>query len=108
MEDVVINGNKLSEAKQLASRIERNVKRTHMYAETLISTVVSSEWKGESRDAFLSYIEIIEQYHAELTESVKLQTKSIRNLENYINEFWLRNCEKRRGGDEPSQRGVYE
>ena len=87
MEDVVINENKLSEAKQLASRIERNVKRTHMYAETLISTVASSDWKGESRDAFLSYIEIIEQYHAELTESVKLQTKAIRNLENYINEF---------------------
>lgn len=95
MDDVVIDQSKLEEAKQLASKVENSVKRTHMYCETLVSTVASSTWKGESKDAFLSYIEIIEQYHAELSEAVKLQTTAMNNLESYIAEFPQDNRVKR-------------
>src|SRR5690625_2173536 len=87
MSDVVIDGNRVGEAKQLATRVENSVKRSHDICETLVSNVAASKWEGKSRDAFLSYIEIIEQYHAELNEVVKLQTEALGNLENYIAEF---------------------
>lgn len=85
--DVIIDSKKLAEAKQIASNIETSIKRTEMYCGTLVSTVASSSWKGKSREAFLSYIEIIEGYHKDLTSAVQLQTKALNNLERYINEF---------------------
>lgn len=88
MDDVIIDKNKLGEAKLLAMNIEDSVSRTSAYSETLVSTTASSSsWEGESRDAFLSYIEIISKYHKELAAIVKLQTDALKSLEGYIEEF---------------------
>lgn|SRR5690625_1667599 len=87
MTDVLIDESKLSEAKENANKIKNSVRRTEQYCETLISITSSSSWKGKSRDAFLTYLEIIIQYHRDLTSAVELQADALKNLEQYIGEF---------------------
>lgn len=87
MDEVIIHSRNLGEAKQLAMNLENAVRRTHRNCQTLISTVAAASWEGKTKDAFLSYLEIIEQYHAELNEAVKLQTTALQNLESYISQF---------------------
>lgn len=87
MTDVLIDKDKLNDAKQDANSIKNSVKRTEQYCETLLSITSSSSWKGKSKDAFLTYLEIIVQYHHDLSEAVDLQKEALQNLEQYIGEF---------------------
>ncbi|MUK87587.1 hypothetical protein GMD78_04125 [Ornithinibacillus sp. L9] len=87
MGDVKIDGSKLNEAKAAARAMESSLKSTYRQCESLISIVQSASWKGKSRDAFITYLEIINQYHKELKEAATLQTKALNNLEGYIDDF---------------------
>lgn len=93
--EVVIDGSKIIQAKQLSVEIERAVKRAHISCKNLIATVNTASWRGKNRDTFLTYLEIIEQYHAELNQALKYQTKAIKNLEANISQFPSDNRAKR-------------
>lgn len=87
MANVKINDAQLKIAKNAANQIERSIRSTYHECETLISFVQSAKWKGQSRDTFLTYLEIIQQYHHDLHEAVKLQTKALNNIEGYKQDF---------------------
>lgn|SRR5690554_769398 len=87
MGEVRINYYRLGQAQEAARALERSINLTHRKCEELISYTQSASWSGKSRDAFLTYLEIIYQYHNELKEAAALQTKALNNLEGYFKDF---------------------
>ena len=72
---------------QHATELEKSIKLSYQYCLALKSMVNSASWKGEARDQFLTYIELIEQYHEEIKEVIPLQTEALKNIEKYRNDF---------------------
>lgn len=87
MENVKINDNDLNAARGWANGIETVLSRTYDQSGVLLTYVNSSKWSGKSRDACLTYLEILNQYHKELLETSKLQTKALNNLKGYMDDF---------------------
>ncbi|SDZ50500.1 Proteins of 100 residues with WXG [Evansella caseinilytica] len=87
MSDVNINIYKLDAAKQAAQALENSITTSHRECKKLLSYVESSKWSGKARDAFLCYLEIIYQYHGDLKEAAALQTKALKNLDKYMDDF---------------------
>ncbi|MFU0791782.1 MAG: WXG100 family type VII secretion target [Virgibacillus proomii] len=87
MGDVKIDVDRLNEARVAARSMENAIRASYDQCEELLSYVQSAKWSGKSRDSFLSYLEIIAQYHKDLKEAAVLQTKALRNLSDYINDF---------------------
>jgi len=87
MGDVKIDGGKVNEAKAAAKALEQSINRTYDQCEQLISYVNSAKWSGKSRDAFLTYLEIIQKYHRDMKTAVPKQTKALNNLDGYFDDF---------------------
>jgi uncharacterized protein YukE len=87
MSEVRINDYRLGEAKSAAQALENSINTTYQQCEELISYTQAATWDGQARDAFLTYLEIIYQYHNDLKEAAALQTKALNNLEGYFNDF---------------------
>ena len=94
MGEVKIYGDKVNEAKAAAEALEQSIKTSRNTCERLISYVSAAEWSGKARDSFLSYLEIIEQYHKGIEEAVVLQTKALNNIEGYMDDFLQDNSVK--------------
>lgn len=87
MGSVKIDGAKLNEAQSAAKALETSIKSSKETCAQLISFLHSAEWSGKSRDTFLTYIEIINKYHAEMEKAVAKQTKALNHLETYMGDF---------------------
>lgn len=87
MAGVKIDGDKLNEAKIAAKALEASIESTYEQCDQLLAYVQSAKWKGKARDSFISYIDIIIQYHKDLKAAAKLQTKALNNLDGYIDDF---------------------
>ncbi len=87
MVKVIIHEDKLNEAKVAAKELEQSVDQTYETCKQLLSYVNKSEWSGNARDSFLTYLEIIEKYHQEMKDAVKKQTKALNNLDGYMEDF---------------------
>ncbi|MBC1614474.1 hypothetical protein HB937_14215 [Listeria welshimeri] len=75
MGNLKIDAEKVAEAKKSAAIVEESLKTTH------------DSWSGKSRDAFLTFMELIEQYHADVKKNYKKQKKALKALEEYVEEF---------------------
>ncbi|MEH7272502.1 WXG100 family type VII secretion target [Neobacillus vireti] len=87
MGNVKIETGKVQEAKAAAQALEKSITSTYDQCQQLISTVQSAKWSGKSRDAFLTYLEIIQKYHQDMKSAVAKQTKALNNLEGYLDDF---------------------
>ncbi|RDW16459.1 hypothetical protein CWR48_16375 [Oceanobacillus arenosus] len=87
MGDVRIDGRKLNEAKVAAQAVEKSINASYQQCEQLLSFVQSAKWSGKSRDSFISYLDIIYQYHNDLKSAVALQKKALNNLDRYVDDF---------------------
>lgn len=87
MGEVKIDGGKVNEAKAAAKALEQSINLTYDQCEQLISYVNSAKWSGKSRDAFLTYLEIIQKYHRDMKSAVAKQTKALNNLDGYFDDF---------------------
>lgn len=87
MANLKINAAKVEEARSSAKKIEQSLAETHARCEKLISYASSCSWKGKTKQAFLSYLEIIEKYHADVKKKYKKQSKALKNLEKNIADF---------------------
>lgn len=87
MGSVKIHKSNVAEAKKAAQALERSIDTTYNTCETLTSYVLSASWEGKTRDSFITYLEILKQYHQEMLTTVKKQTKALNNLEGYTNDF---------------------
>ncbi|WP_066390720.1 WXG100 family type VII secretion target [Neobacillus mesonae] len=87
MGNVKIDGDKVNEAKSAAKALEQSIDQTYEQCEQLIAYVHSAKWSGKSRDAFLSYLEIIHKYHKDMKSAVKKQTKALNNYNGYVGDF---------------------
>lgn len=87
MGNVRIHKNDVAEARKAAKALESSLDTTYDTCETLTSYVQSANWEGKTRNAFITYLEILKQYHQEMLTTVKKQTKALNNLEGYTNDF---------------------
>ncbi|EUJ33939.1 hypothetical protein MFLO_01935 [Listeria floridensis FSL S10-1187] len=87
MADVKISAEKVETAKQQAKIVEDALSSTHKKCKAIISYASSAKWDGKARDAFLTYMELIEKYHAEVKKEFKKQSKALKNLNGYLADF---------------------
>lgn len=87
MGSVRIDGDKVNEAKSAAKALEQSIEKSYDQCDQLISYLNAAEWSGKSRDAFLTYLEIIQKYHYDMKSAVAKQTKALNNLEGYFDDF---------------------
>ncbi|GAF65117.1 hypothetical protein BTS2_2015 [Bacillus sp. TS-2] len=85
--DVIIHDHRVQEAKAAATKLKSSIDTTYNQSKTLLYYVQSSSWKGSARDSFVTYLEIIIQYHQDLKETAALQTKALNNIEKHKNDF---------------------
>ncbi|EUJ47065.1 WXG100 family type VII secretion target [Listeria fleischmannii] len=87
MSDLFFDGSKVEEAISSAKLIEDSLQTTHKKCTSIVQYVNGAKWSGKSRDAFLTYMEIIEQYHADINKNYKKQKKALENLKDYSGDF---------------------
>ncbi len=87
MANVKIDAGKVAEAKAQAKIVETSLSAVHKQCQSLISYVNGAKWDGKTRDAFLTYIELIEKYHAEVKKQYKKQRKALNELQDYEADY---------------------
>ncbi|QHZ45834.1 MULTISPECIES: WXG100 family type VII secretion target [Bacillus] len=86
-EAVEISHNGAAEALAHAKAIEKHVSDSLNKANELKSYVESGRWSGKTRDAFLSYLELIIDLNADMKKALKDHTSSLKHLEKHIGDF---------------------
>lgn len=84
--EIGISGSEALNAISYAEQIEKGVKDSLQQAKELQAYVISSHWNGKTRDAFLSYLELLIQFN--LIQKWQKHLKGIRkHLKSLINIF---------------------
>ncbi|GGE59385.1 WXG100 family type VII secretion target [Priestia taiwanensis] len=86
-QEVDISTSRTGEAIKHAEEMERDVKEALRLAKELQATVSSSLWSGQTRDAFLSYVDLIIQLNVDMVDTLEVQTKALIELEDNIHSF---------------------
>ncbi|WLV24295.1 hypothetical protein QR721_11715 [Aciduricibacillus chroicocephali] len=84
---VEINESELNGIRAAAKGIQDCLSRTHTQCKTLQSYVASAEWSGKNRDAFYTYLNILEQFHGSLHDISKKQVEALNNLLDYFDDY---------------------
>ncbi|EIT87213.1 hypothetical protein A374_01409 [Fictibacillus macauensis ZFHKF-1] len=87
MQSTTIDGEKLSSAIKHADKVEASIKESLKTCKDLIAYAKQAQWRGDTRDAFLTYVEILYQYHADFAEASEKQTKALKQLKDNIGKF---------------------
>ncbi|EBF5848113.1 WXG100 family type VII secretion target [Listeria monocytogenes] len=87
MGNVKIDAAKVAEAKKSAEIVEKSLESTHKKCKSVISYVEGASWSGKSRDAFITFMELVEQYHSDVKKNFKKQKKALNALEDYVEDF---------------------
>lgn len=86
-EELKIDENLLNDAEGYAEQLKNSINDSYQGAEKLKQTVLGASWKGEARDTFLTYLELIMQYHKDLNDTASLQEEALKNLRGYKIDF---------------------
>lgn len=88
MGNVKIDAAKVAEAKKIGCHSGKKAQNQHIKkCKSVISYVEGASWSGKSRDAFLTFMELIEKYHADVKKNYKKQKKALTALEDYVEDF---------------------
>ncbi|PEA52458.1 hypothetical protein CON64_23530 [Bacillus pseudomycoides] len=85
--EVEISGDGAVNAIAYAQQIENGVKQALQQAKDLQATVTGSQWKGETRNAFLCYLELIIKLNADMANELEYHTKVLKELDTHIHTF---------------------
>jgi uncharacterized protein YoxC len=86
-EDVQIKSSELEQVQRAAKRLQASLDKSYEQCEALLKAANVDGWEGKSRDSFLTYLELIAQYHADLKVAAELQGKALDNLRGYKYDF---------------------
>lgn len=86
-ETVKISHNGTIKAHSHAKAIEKHVGDSLKKAKELKAYVESGKWSGKTRDAFLSYLELIIELNADMKDALKDHTAAIDALQMHIDDF---------------------
>ncbi|MEC3606120.1 WXG100 family type VII secretion target [Bacillus glycinifermentans] len=84
---VDISLNETSKALSHAKAIEKHVSDSLSQAKELKAFIESGKWSGKTRDAFLSYLELIIDLNADMKDALKENTSALDALEKSISDF---------------------
>lgn len=87
MSKIEILGAELEQANKGAEELKKSIKASLDTTKELKKYVSSAKWSGDTRDAFVAYLDIISQYHSDLYAATKLQTAAFKHLEENISAF---------------------
>ncbi|EIT83777.1 hypothetical protein A374_18846 [Fictibacillus macauensis ZFHKF-1] len=87
MDTVNIFGEQVKIAADASKELETSLHFTLEKCNEIVSYIHSAKWEGHARDAFLTYLELLMQFHKDLAKATKLQTKAVNNLQHYIANF---------------------
>ncbi|HEK9100046.1 WXG100 family type VII secretion target [Bacillus pfraonensis] len=85
--EIEISGSEALNAISYAEQIEKGVKDSLQQAKELQAYVISSHWNGKTRDAFLSYLELLIQFNTKMAEALEGHTKALKELDKHIQSF---------------------
>ncbi|MEC1262250.1 WXG100 family type VII secretion target [Bacillus swezeyi] len=86
-EAVKLSHNGTIKALSHAKAIEKHVSDSLNKAKELKSYVESGKWSGKTRDAFLSYLELIIDLNADMKDALEDHTSALNVLEKSIDDF---------------------
>lgn len=86
-EEIEIYGSEALNALSYAEQIEQGVKDSLQQARELQAYVISSHWNGKTRNAFLSYLELLIQFNTKMAEALEGHTKALKELDEHIQSF---------------------
>ncbi|EIT87251.1 hypothetical protein A374_01169 [Fictibacillus macauensis ZFHKF-1] len=87
MENLKIDNSKLIEAWAAAGALEKSLTASYEECDQLLSYLNDATWSGKSRDAFVSFIEIIKKYHKSLKDASHLNTVALEQLKESIDNY---------------------
>ena len=87
MADLEINKNKLGKAIKLSGNIKNDLSDAYEEAQALGVFLKNAKWKGRTKDAFQTYIEIIIKYHGDLNDIMVEHEKVIEGLWQKIEDY---------------------
>lgn len=67
----------VTSALTLARSLTNSLRDSSSKAKSLLSKVESSGWKGETKESFVAYLTILQQYHEDIYQTSKKQTKAL-------------------------------
>lgn len=85
--EVEIIGSNTASAISYAQNIENGMKDSLNQAKDLKAYVTGAKWNGKTRDAFLSYLDLIIQYNSEMVEAFEGHTKALKELDKSIQTY---------------------
>ena len=84
---VKTKGTLIENAANYSESVNEDLKDTLKQAEALLDKVSDMKWKGNARDAFVSYLDIVSQYHKDIESKAKDQHKAFKNLSEKIDGY---------------------
>lgn len=87
MADLKISHSELSKAIQLSKEIEKELTNSYDTVAQLRSYLGSVAWSGQTKDAFLTYLDIIFKYHHDLNQIMTKHREAVESLERSVNEY---------------------
>lgn len=87
----VYGNNALSNAISKSKDAHERLEDSYNECVSLHGFVRGSEWGGESKLAFLTYLEIVMQYHGALSSAFDAQTSALESLDNHYDDYYSNN-----------------
>ncbi len=84
---VKANGDDLITAANKSKSLDTELSDALKQSKSLLKKVQGMKWKGNARDSFISYLDIISQYHDDINENAKKQHKAFSKLNSKIDDY---------------------
>ncbi|MFP7493407.1 WXG100 family type VII secretion target [Terribacillus saccharophilus] len=86
-ENVQIDGTELDRAQKAARKLRDSIEKAYGQCEALQQSATVDGWEGKTNASFITYLELIKQYHADLKDAADLQCQALENLTGYRYDF---------------------
>lgn len=71
-----------------SKNVKTHLENSYKASESLHAYIKGSNWGGESKLAFLTYLEIVKQYHRDLSMAFEHQTSAMDNVGTNYEEYY--------------------
>ena len=87
MSKIEINGSELTSAIETATSMQKAIKDSLSKADKLQAKLKDCKWRGEAKQSFVAYFDLIYQYHQDFEKALNKQKKALKFLDEAIPDF---------------------
>lgn len=87
MAELKVSYGELGTAIQLSQEITKELASSYQTVSELKNYLNSAGWSGQTRNAFLTYIDLIHQYHSDLLAIMESHNSALSGLKTSVDEY---------------------